>query len=97
MRRCAPRRVMPPGGGRAKIENSSRPHPRKFGLKRFLAVRKLLAGKWGSLFLGYLLGKKYRRRGCAHLVPPNVGCIQQSPAVRRRAILPVGSTGGIGQ
>src|SRR5262245_65849391 len=45
----------PPGGGRAKIENSSRPHPRKFGLKRFLAVRKVLAGKWGSLFLAYPL------------------------------------------
>src|SRR5262245_1868841 len=31
--------------------------------------------------------KNYRRRGCAHLVPPNVGWMQQSPAVRRRAIL----------
>ena len=41
--------------------------------------------------------KKYWRRDCAHLVPPNVGWMQQSPAVRRRAILPVGSTGGIGQ
>src|SRR5262245_48385172 len=30
----------PWGGGRAKIENSSRRHPRKFGLKRFLAVRR---------------------------------------------------------
>src|SRR5262249_40108055 len=50
--------VMPPGGeGARKLESSSRPHPRKFGLKRFLAVRKVLAGKWGSLFLGYLLGK----------------------------------------
>ena len=27
------------------------------GLKQLLAVRKVLAGKWGSLFLGYLLGK----------------------------------------
>src|SRR6516162_11273750 len=26
-------------GGRAKIENSSRPHPRKFGVKRFLVLR----------------------------------------------------------
>jgi len=47
----------PRWGGRAKIENSSRCHPRKFGQKRFLAVRKVLVGKWGSLFLGYLLGK----------------------------------------
>jgi len=29
----------PPGGGRARFENSSKPHPRKFGLKRFPAVR----------------------------------------------------------
>src|SRR5262249_49063649 len=57
-------------GGRAKIENSSRRHPRKFGLKRFLAVRKVLAGKWGGLFLGYLLGKNFRRRDRDRLVPP---------------------------
>src|SRR6516162_3979659 len=60
----------PPGGGRAKIENSSRRHPRKFGLKRFLAVRRSLAGKWGGLFLDYLLGRNYRRRDRDHLVPP---------------------------
>src|SRR5262249_46718659 len=30
----------PLGGGRAKIENSSRRQPRKFGQKRFLAVRR---------------------------------------------------------
>ena len=54
-------------------------------------------GKWGSLFLGYLLGKNFRRRDRAHLVPPNVGWMQQSPAVRRRAMFPVGSTGGPGQ
>jgi hypothetical protein len=44
-----------------KIANSSRRHPRKFGLKRFLAVRKVLVGKKGSLFLGYLLGKNFPR------------------------------------
>src|SRR5215813_1769298 len=59
-----------PGGGRAKIENSSRRHPRKFGQKRFLAVRRSWRGKWGGLFLGYLLGKNYRRRDRDHLVPP---------------------------
>src|SRR5215471_20208612 len=32
------------GGGRAKIENSSRRHPRKFGQKRFLAVRRSWRG-----------------------------------------------------
>src|SRR6516164_8504362 len=60
----------PRGGGRAKIENSSRRHPRKFGQKRFLAVRRSWRGKWGGLFLGYLLGKNFRRRDCDHLVPP---------------------------
>src|SRR5215467_5802846 len=47
----------PPVGGLFNFKFSSRPHPRKFGLKRFLTVRKVLAGKQGSLFLGYLLGK----------------------------------------
>src|SRR5262249_18295200 len=27
-------------------------------------------GKWGGLFLGYLLGKNFRRRDRDHLVPP---------------------------
>jgi hypothetical protein len=70
----------PGAGARAKIDNSSRRHPRKFGLKRFLAVRKVLAGKWGSLFLGYLLGKNIGGEialisfrltwdGCSRLLP----------------------------
>ena len=50
----------PLGGGRGKIENSSRPHPRKSGQKRFLVVRRSWRGKWGGLFLGYLLGKNFR-------------------------------------
>src|SRR5262249_44097901 len=29
-----------------------------------------LAGKWGGLFLGYLLGRNYRRRDRDHLLPP---------------------------
>src|SRR5215472_14541789 len=31
---------------------------------------EVLAGKWGCLFLGYLLGRNYRRRDRDHLVPP---------------------------
>src|SRR5262245_5693815 len=54
-------------------------------------------GEMGWPVFGLPPWKKYRRRDRAHLVPPNVGWMQQSPAVRRRAILPVGSTGGIGQ
>src|SRR5215831_15495055 len=42
--------VDPPGGGRAKIENSSRRHPRKFGLKRFLAVRRSWRGNGWPVF-----------------------------------------------
>ena len=31
---------------------------------------EVLAGKWDGLFLGYLLGKNFRRRDRDHLVPP---------------------------
>ena len=31
---------------------------------------EVLAGKWGGLFLGYLLGKNFRWRDRDHLVPP---------------------------
>src|SRR5499426_4742647 len=31
---------------------------------------EVLAGKWGGLFLGYLLRRNYRRRNRDHLVPP---------------------------
>src|SRR5262249_49947304 len=31
---------------------------------------EVLAGKWGGLFLGYLLGKNFRRLDRNHLVPP---------------------------
>jgi len=59
-------------------------------------VRKVLAGK-GSLFLGYLLGKNIG--GVVVLISFRLtwGWMQQSPAVRACAILPVGSTGGPGQ
>src|SRR5262249_36948147 len=40
----------PLGGGRAKIENSSRRHPRKFGQKRFLAVRRSWRGNGVACF-----------------------------------------------
>ena len=31
---------------------------------------EVLARKWGGLFLGYLLGKNFRRRDRDHLIPP---------------------------
>src|SRR5262245_22051922 len=40
----------PLGGGRAKIENSSRRHPRKFGQKRFLVVRRSWRGNGVACF-----------------------------------------------
>ena len=56
---------------------------------------EVLAGKWGGLFLGYLLGKNFWRRIAIVSFRPG-GRMQQS-AVPRCAILSVGSTGGIGQ
>ena len=44
-------------GGTFGFKFSSRPHPRKFGLKRFLAVRKVLAGKWVACFWATSLEK----------------------------------------
>src|SRR5262249_17686511 len=59
----------PRGGGRAKIENSSRRHPQKFGLKRFPAVRGP-GGEMGWPVFGLPPWKKYRRRDRDHLVLP---------------------------
>src|SRR5262245_10202359 len=81
------------GGGRAKIENSSRPHPRKFGVKRFLAVRRSWRGNGVACFWATSLEKiiggviaviSFRPRGW-----------MQQAAVPRCAILSAGSTGGI--
>src|SRR5262249_2943801 len=58
----------PRGGGRAKIENSSRRHPRKFGLKRFPVTGP--GEEVGWPVLSYLLWKNYRRRDPNRLVPP---------------------------
>src|SRR5262249_39560902 len=47
----------PLGGGRAKIQNSSRRHPRKFGQKRFLAVRRSGRGNGVACFWATSLEK----------------------------------------
>src|SRR5262245_28387848 len=62
----------PPGGGLFGFKFSSRRHPRKFGLKRFLAVRRSGA-KMGWPVLGYLLGKNFRRRDRDHLTTKATG------------------------
>ena len=38
--------------------------------KTIFGGEEVLAGKWGGLFMGYLLGKNFRRRDRDHLVPP---------------------------
>src|SRR6516162_3906969 len=84
----------PLGGGRSKIENSSRLYPRKFGQKRFLAVRRsrrkngvacFWATSWEKIFGGVIAIISFRPGGW----------MQQS-AVPRCAILSVRSTGGTG-
>ena len=56
---------------------------------------EVLAGKWGGLFLGYLLGRNYRRRDRDHLVPPGR---MDAAVCRAEVCYPFGrGTGGIGQ
>src|SRR5262250_2181499 len=54
---------------------------------------EVLGGKWGGLFLGYLLGRNYRRRDRDHLVPPR----RLDSAVCRAEVPPrtPGATGSI--
>jgi hypothetical protein len=47
-----------PGGGLFGFKFSSRPHPRKFGLKRFLAVRRSWRGNGVACF-GLPFWKKF--------------------------------------
>src|SRR5262249_44509021 len=88
-------RERPLGGGRAKIQNSSRRHPRKFGQKRFLAVRRSWRGNGGTCFWATSLEEIVGRRDRDLSFRPG-GWMQQS-AVPRCAILSVGSTGGTGR
>ena len=69
--------------------------PRKFGQKRFLAVRRSWRGKWGGLFWATSLEKICG--GVTAIVSYRTGGRMQQSTVPRCAILSVGSTGGIGQ
>src|SRR5262245_9452444 len=80
-----------PGGGRAKIENSSGRHPRKFGQKRFLAVRRSWRGNGVACF-GRPPSEKIFGAAIAIISFRPGGWMQQS-AVPRCAILSVRSTG----
>src|SRR6516165_12240434 len=83
----------PRGGGRAKNENSSRRQPRKFGLKRFLVVRRSWRGNGVACFWATSLEKIFG--GVIAIISLRPGGWMS--AVPRCAILSVGSTGGIGQ
>ena len=78
-----------------KIANSSRPHPRKFGQKRFLAVRRSCRGNGVACFwvtsLEEIIG------GVTAIISFRAGGWMQQSAAARCAILSVRSTGGIGQ
>ena len=64
-------RVRVPPGGRARENRKfiQAPSP-EIWRKTISGGEEVLAGKWGGLFLGYLLGKNFRRRDRDHLVPP---------------------------
>src|SRR5262249_40099410 len=85
---------VPPGGGRAKIENSSRRHPRKFGQKRFLAVRRSWRGNGVACFCATSLEEIIGGVIAIISSRPGGGC---SSLPCRGVLSSVGSTGGIGQ
>src|SRR5215472_3799402 len=64
----------PLGGGRAKIENSSRRHPRKFGQKRFLAMRRSWRGNEVACFWATSLEKIFGGVIAIISFRPGVGC-----------------------
>src|SRR5262245_14664667 len=84
-------RVPPGGGGRAKIENSSRRHPRKSGQKRFLAVRRSWRGNGVACFCATSLEEIIG--GVIAIISFRPGGWMQQSAVPRCAILSDRSTG----
>jgi len=82
--------VDPRGGGRTKIENSSKRHPRKSALKLFLVVRNARAE--GVACFGLPPWKKIIG-GVIAIISFRPGGWMQQSTVPRCAILSVGSTG----
>src|SRR5215471_14255816 len=62
----------PRGVGRAREKRKfiQAPSPETWS-ETISGGEEVLAGKWGGLFLGYLLGKNFRRRDRDHLIPPS--------------------------
>jgi hypothetical protein len=88
--------VCEPPGGRARENRKfiQAPSPEIWS-ETISGGEEVLAGKWGGLFLGYLLGKIFG--GAIAIISFRLGGWMQQSAVPRCAILAVGSTGGIGQ
>src|SRR5262247_3394202 len=83
--------MRPPVGGLFGFKFSSRPHPRKFGQKRFLAVRRSWRGNGVACFWATSLEKIFG--GVIAIISFRPGGRMQQSAVPRCAILSVGSTG----
>src|SRR5215472_10365826 len=82
----------PPGRGLFGFKFSSRPHPRKFGVKRFFGDEGgCWRGKWGGLFWATSLEEIFG--GGIAIISFRPGGWMQQSAVPRCAILSVGNTG----
>ena len=62
--------VPPPVGRAREIRRLVQGSSPKTCSETISGGEEVLAGKWGGLFLGYLLGKNFWRRDRDHLVPP---------------------------
>ena len=82
----------PPVGGILGFKSSSRRHPRKFGQKRFLAMRRSRRGNGVACFWATSVEKIIG--GVLAIVSYRPGGWMQQSAVPRCAILSVGSTEG---
>jgi hypothetical protein len=60
----------PPVGGTFKFQIFIQAPSPEIWSETISGGEEVLAGKWGGLFLSYLLGKNYRRRDRNRLVPP---------------------------
>src|SRR5215475_11788342 len=83
-----------PVGGLFGFKFSSRRHPRKFGQKRFLTVRRSWWGNGVACF--WATSFKEIIGGVTAIVSYRAGGWLQQSAVLKCAILSAGSTGGIG-
>src|SRR5262245_24035083 len=62
--------LCPRGRGTFRIQIFIQPSSPEIWSETSSGGEEVLAGKWVGLFLGYLLGKNFRRRDRDHLVPP---------------------------